>query len=154
MKISASEAIQKLDALSMIPRQELSQETRVKIIGAKVAYNNINTKFQEEVQECLKELKPEGFDEQLQKYGNPADYKGDFNADFNEYKEAYGKVEADLIELQQNLAKEAKYEVCTPKFSDADFVDIARVIPSGGKTMVRESEVPNDDILYYLMSVL
>lgn len=154
MKISANEAGQKIDALALIPIWALKQATRVKVIRTQIAYEKVLTEYRNDVNEGLKKLKPEGFDEKLQKYGNPAEYKGDFDADFVAFKAEYESVEASLQELQQSAAKEVKYEVSAPTFSDADWEDIATARPSRGKTKVNDTEVDNDAVLHHLMCVL
>lgn len=154
MKISANEAGQKIDALALIPMWALKQSTRIKVIRTQIAYEKVITDYRNDVNEGLKKLKPEGFDEKLQKYGNPTEYKGDFDADFIAFKAEYESVEAALQELQQSAAKEVKYEVSVPAFSDADWEDIAAARPSDRKTEINGAEVENDALLHHLMCVL
>lgn len=154
MKISASEAAQKMNALKMIPTNGLEQGTRIKVLHGRVRCSQIKVDFDKDGAEALNEIKPENFDEHLRKYGDPDKYEGEKDADFEAFKDEYNKVSAEYNKLYESLGNEAKYEAELPAFTDVDFVNIGKVLPSEGNTTIGGNEVPNDEILCYIMSVL
>lgn len=167
MKITANAASRKVGALNLIPLKNLSQATRVKVIRASVEYDKVLGDYQKECEAVLNKLKPEEFDERVQKYAaalNPtADNleeaeKQRAEEGFDEFKAEYDKVEADYRELISKLAEEPIYTANPPAFTDADFEDIAATLPSGDVTTItrdgQTSEVGNDSILAHIIAAL
>lgn len=167
MRTTANEASRKVGALNLIPLKNLSQATRVKVIRASVEYDKVLGDYQKECEAVLNKLKPEEFDERMQKYAaalNPtADNREEAEKQraeegFKEFKAEYDKVDADYREIISKLAEEPIYTANPPSFTDADFEDIAKEYPSGGQTeLVRNDDtkmVGNDEILANIIAIL
>jgi uncharacterized coiled-coil DUF342 family protein len=170
MKLTANEAQIRLNIIGLIPEGKISQSVRVKLIRAQVELDKVSKKVQEDVQEGLKKIKPEGFDENYQKFSEAIEGKDTDTAreqaaqeGFDEFKAQYDKLNAEYQELYQNILSEVKVDVQLPKFNDADIENVAEALPTDGKQVVNQGkdadgtartfDVPNTNVLRSFIEV-
>ena len=137
-----------LGALNIIPRAQLPQTTRVKILRWLMAYDELRKAFDEKVESAREKAKPEGFDERMSPYlaallptqENRAEAeKQTAAAGFAEAKAEWDSANADFRELLKTLEKDTKWDApCgLTAFTDEDFESIGGAIPSGGPSVMR-----------------
>lgn len=137
-----------LGALNIIPRAQLPQTTRVKILRWLMAYDELRKAFDEKVESAREKAKPEGFDERMSPYlaallptqENRAEAeKQTAAAGFAEAKAEWDRVNADFREVCAALETETIWDApCgLPAFTDGDFEAIGAAIPSGGPSILQ-----------------
>lgn len=137
-----------LGALNIIPRAQLPQTTRVKILRWLMAYDELRKAFDEKVESAREKAKPEGFDERMSPYlaallptqENRAEAeKQTAAAGFAEAKAEWDRVNADFREVCAALETETTWDApCgLPAFTDGDFEAIGAAIPSGGPSILQ-----------------
>lgn len=162
MKISANEAQARMNLLSIVPRTELQDVTRAKVILTIVECEKVLNAFTKDANAAIEKAQPEGYAERYQKYAaaiNPTDEnraeaeKQSAEEGFEAFKAEYDQVKADADTLTSEYAKKM-HEADMPHFAVEDFADIARLFPSGGKTEIMGKQEENDailhDIIFYL----
>jgi hypothetical protein len=164
MAITPNEATQRLNTLGLIDLTKVAQATRVKIIRSQVDYEKIMTLMQNDIQEGLKKIKPEGFDEQLQKFApivNPSEETADqveglkADKEYKKFQETYDKVQGEYSELYTKIATENTYASNAPEFTEDDLLEIATALPAGEETELKDgNKVANHDILKAVVAVL
>ncbi len=146
-KMKVDEALVRRDILALVPLAELDAAVRTTVTLDVVAYGSVARAFEEEMAEVLQKLKPEGFDERLEKFAaaveKPAtdeqlteeqlrkieELKAD--ADFPAFREEYDKVTADYVAARRRAAETKEYDVCEYPLRD-HLPAIAAVLPVGG----------------------
>ena len=153
---------------AMIPKDSLKQTTRVKVVLNQTAYEKGIEKFRSDIEETLKRIKPEGFDEKLQKFSLTTRLEDSLSADekieadklrhdpdYAAFKEQLDKVESDYAEAQKKIIDENNYVVNERAYTDEELADIASVLPEGGKTVVKvrgtDTPMNNGEILHLVM---
>lgn len=153
---------------AMIPKENLKQTTRVKVVLNQTAYEKGMEKFRSDIEETLKRIKPEGFDDKFKKFQLTTKIASEMteeelnladelrkDAEYAAFKDALDKVESDYAEAQKKIIDENDYAVNERKYTDDELADIASVLPEGGKTVVRlqgkETPVSNGEILHLVM---
>lgn len=137
-----------LGALNIIPRAQLPQTTRVKILRWLMVYDELRKAFDEKVESAREKAKPEGFDERMSPYlaallptqENRAEAeKQTAAAGFAEAKAEWDRVNADFREVCAALETETTWDApCgLPAFTDGDFEAIGAAIPSGGPSVMQ-----------------
>ncbi len=140
-----------LDALNIIPRAQLPQTTRVKILRWLMAYDELRKAFDGKVESAREKAKPEGFDERMSPYRaallptqeNRAEAeKQTAAAGFAEAKAEWDRVNADFREVCAALETETTWDApCgLPAFTDGDFEAIGAAIPSGGPSIMQSPQ--------------
>jgi hypothetical protein len=154
MKLNLQEATQRLNILSVVPVAKLKQSTRIKIIRAQVELEKVNTAFQSDLQEGLKKLKPEGFDDRYQKYAEAIEGKDTDAAKeqaeaegFEDFKAEYEKVDSEYRELYNKSFTEQRYSCNVPMFNDAELEDFANALPAGEALEVERPNIETKDNL-------
>lgn len=138
-----------IGALNIIPRAQLPQTTRVKILRWLMAYDELRKAFDEKVESAREKAKPEGFDERMAPYSealqptkeNAAEAAKQAAAEgFAEAKAEWDSVNADFRELLKTLEKDTQWDVPSglSAFTDEDFEEIGSAIPSGGPSVMRQ----------------
>lgn len=157
-KIKIGPVRQRLTALSLIPLHKAEKELRRKVIRAVIEYEKISKAYEADLKEALDKLKPEGFDERLQKYAaaiNPTDKNRDeadrqaADAGFVPFKEEYDRVLAEWRELDAEMSRENDYGLsdAVPAFSDEDFELMGEALSAGERPDAMEA-------LRFIMQVL
>lgn len=137
-----------IGALNIIPRAQLPQTTRVKILRWLMAYDELRADFDKKVDSAREKVKPEGFDERMAPFAaallptkeNAAEAAKQAAAEgFAEAKAEWDSVNADLMELFKTLEKDTKWDApCgLTAFTDEDFESIGGAIPSGGPSVMQ-----------------
>lgn len=157
-KIKIGTVRQRQTALSLIPLHKAEKELRRKVIRAVIEYEKISKAYERDINEALDKLKPEGFDERLQKYAaaiNPTDKNRDeadrqaADAGFTPFKEEYDRVLAEWRELDAEMSRENDYDLsaAVPAFLDEEFEQMGEALSAG--------EHPNAmEALRFIMQVL
>lgn len=99
-------------------KNELTKNLKVKVMNMRIALNKVRTQFDADVQEAIKELKPDGFDELSQKQ------------DRSEEEENLLKEQTDKINDEYNafVIEKGKEEVVFDKtFTEEEFEQIVEV---------------------------
>ena len=153
---------------AMIPKENLPQSTRINVVLNQTAYEKALEKFKGDLDDTLKRIKPEGFDDKLQKFFVTTKLESELtdeekkkceelkaDPDYAEFKETMDKVNSDYSEAQKKIIEENDYDVKERAYSDADLEAIATVLPSGGTTTVKlngkDTSVPNDELLHLIL---
>jgi uncharacterized protein (UPF0335 family) len=162
MELTISELQTRLRVISFIPESKVSQSTRFKIIRYQVAVEKLLKEVQEDIQEAVKKIKPEGFDEKYQKYVEALEGKDTDVAKeqaesegFKEFKAEYDKVNGEFVKLSEDFNSE-KRSVDIPEFTDADLLDILSALPSGETTKAKvdnkEIDISNDELAHTIVA--
>lgn len=157
-KIKIGTVQQRLTALSLIPLHKAEKELRRKVIRAVIEYDKISEAYKRDINGALEKLKPEGFDERLQKYAaaiNPTEEnrkeadRQAADAGFAPFKEEYDHVLAEWRELDAEMSRENGYDLpaAVPAFSDEDFEQIGEALSAGERPNAMEA-------LRFIMQVL
>lgn len=157
-KIKIGTVQQRLTALSLIPLHKAEKELRRKVIRAVIEYDKISEAYKRDINGALEKLKPEGFDERLQKYAaaiNPTEEnrkeadRQAADAGFAPFKEEYDHVLAEWRELDAEMSRENGYDLpaAVPAFSDEDFEQMGEALSAGERPNAMEA-------LRFIMQVL
>lgn len=166
MKIAEIDA--RMFVLNLVPKEKLHQKTRVTVVINQAAYEKAINEYCADCESALKGLKPEGFDEKVNKYflttKDAATMTSDElkqaeelrkDAGYAEFKDTLDKVDSDYAKAQEKINEDSDYTVKERAFDDDDFVDFASALPSGEKTKFKrgdtEKEISNDALLHTLM---
>ena len=149
-KIKIGTVRQRQTVLSLIPLHKAEKELRRKVIRAVIEYEKISKAYERDINEALDKLKPEGFDERLQKYAaaiNPTDKNREEG--FAPFKEEYDRVLAEWRELDAEMSRENDYDLsaAVPAFSDEDFEQMGEALSAGERANAMEA-------LRFIMQVL
>lgn len=153
---------------AMIPKENLKQSTRVKVVLNQTAYEKGIEKFRSDIEETLKRIKPEGFDEKLQKFHITTRPESELSEeekkkaeelrndpDYASFKEKLEKVDSDYAAAQKKIIEENDYKVKERAYTDDELSDIASALPEGGKTTVKvrgnDTPMNNGEILHLVM---
>ena len=157
-KIKIDTVQQRLTALSLIPLHKAEKELRRKVIRAVIEYDKISKAYKRDIDGALEKLKPEGFDERLQKYAaaiNPTEEnrkeadRQAADAGFGPFKEEYDHVLAEWRELDAEMSRENDYDLpaAVPAFSDEEFEQMGEALSAGERPNAMEA-------LRFIMQVL
>lgn len=169
MKIN--EVQTKANITAMIPKAQVPQSTRVNVVLNQTAYEKTLETFRSDLEATLKRIKPDGFDEKLQKFSVTTKPESDLKEDelkkceelkkdpeYPDFKTMLDKVNGDYAEAQKKINEENDYEVKERAYSDADLEAIASALPSGETTTVKLNEndtaIPNDELLHLILRYL
>lgn len=161
----------KANITAMIPKAQLPQSTRVNVVLNQTAYEKTLDAFRSDLEDTLKRIKPEGFDEKLQKFQVTTKLESELTdeerkkceelkkePDYAEFKETLDKVNSDYAEAQKKVVDDTEYEVKERAYTGADLEAIATALPSGGTTTVKlngkDTAVPNDELLHMILRYL
>lgn len=156
---------------AMIPKEHLPQDVRVKTVLNQTSLEKAADKFREDIKDALEHIKPEGFDEELQKFNLTTRPESELSEeekkkaeelrndpDYASFKEKLEKVDSDYAEAQKKIIEENEYDVSLRPYTDADLAAIAGAIPSGSTTEIvvngKKMSVPNDILLHDIIQVL
>jgi hypothetical protein len=164
MELTFNEAQVRSNILKFIPKNKVSQATRIKLIRYEVALEKLLKSVSDDVQEGIKKIKPEGFDERFQKYAEAIEGKDtdlakeqEQSEGYAEFKEEFEKVNSEFSELQKKFLQENKTETNIPAFTDDDLLDILQALPSGETVEVKQNEqdlnISNDEIVKSFVSI-
>lgn len=164
------EAISRNWILSLIPTEGLDDNARTTIVLNQVAYDSAIAAFEEEQAEVVKKLKPEGFDEKMQRFAlalgvreattdeerkKAEELKED--PEFPAFKERYDEVDRRAVEARRKALDTRELEVCEYPLRDA-LPAISRVLPVGVKRTMRrldgaQFEADNQEIFTWVAAI-
>ena len=161
----------KANITAMIPKAQLPQSTRVNVVLNQTAYEKTLDTFRGDLEDTLKRIKPEGFDEKLQKFYVTTKPESELtdeerkkceelkaDPEYADFKETLDKVNSDYAEAQKKVTEDNDYDVKERPYTESDLEAIATALPSGGTTTVKlngkDTAVPNDELLHLILRYL
>ena len=136
--------------------KELPSELKAKIMLMRVAYDKAAKAFDDDMQQVIKEIKKEGYDERAQKINHMKEIDGKEDATKEEKKEAdFNKETEELNKAYSEAYQEKMKEECDMKprkFAFEGFAKIIELIGTDGAIKVKWNspealEIPKEEFI-------